>query len=148
MISQGPRGLRLLLVLFGTAFVVSIVHYVDNVVNYHHYPQGGVAGLPAPSAPVIAVSWFVFTAAGLLGIGLFLRSRIVPAAAALAVYSFSGLVGLGHYLVPDAMAMPLWRHAHVIADVICGVLILGFAVWSVVAPRTEARPAGSVPAGE
>lgn len=125
--------------------MVSIVHYVDNVVNFAHFPQPGPGGMPAPSATMIAVGWFVFTAAGLLGIRLFMRSRIVPAAAALAVYSLSGLVGLGHYMVAGAMAMPAWRHAHVIADVICGLLILAFAIWSVVTLRHEVTPSGSAP---
>lgn len=137
MTSRNRKALRLLLVLFATAFVVSVVHYADNVVNYADYPQPGPSGPPAPSATLIGAAWFLFTALGLIGIGLFARGRIVPAAWALTGYAISGLVGLGHYTVPGATAMPWWRQAHVVADILCGLLILGFAFWSVVALRPE-----------
>lgn len=143
MTSRGSRALRVLLVLFGTTFVVSVVHYVDNVVNYADYPQPGPGEPPAPSATLIGAAWFLFTASGLLGIRLFRRGRIVPAAWALAGYAVSGLIGLGHYTVSGATSMPWWRQAHVVADVLCGVLILGFAVWSVVALRQEAATVSS-----
>jgi hypothetical protein len=135
MTARSARARRLLLVLFSTAFVVSVVHYADNVVNYADYPQPD--GPPAPSATLIGAAWFLFTAVGLLGISLFVRGRIVPAAWALTGYAVSGLVGLGHYTVPGATEMPWWRQAHVIADIICGVLILGYAIWSIATLRPK-----------
>ena len=44
----------------------------------------------------------------------------------LAFYSGSGLVGIGHYTVPGAMDMPVFRHAHVVADIALGVAMLVF----------------------
>lgn len=111
------------------AIAVSAVHYTDNVVNFEDYPEP-TSG-PAPSSTVIALSWFAFTAAGLAGLALFRRGRVAAAAAALAAYSVSGLIGVGHYTVPGASAMPWWRHAHVAADIACGVAVLAFAVWAV-----------------
>jgi hypothetical protein len=141
-----PRGLPALLVLLSSAFLVSVVHYIDNVVNYADYPQPAPGDLPAPSAGLIGVSWFVLTACGVLGLWLFLRRRIVPAAFALTAYSVSGLVGIGHYLVPGATDMVWWRQTHVVVDIVCGVLVLGFALWSVVALRTA--PASAVRSGD
>lgn len=34
--------------------------------------------------------------------------------------------------------MPWWPQAHVVADILCGALILVFAIWSVVALRPQA----------
>jgi hypothetical protein len=98
------------------AVAVSVVHYADNYVNYDSYPQPD--GGPAPSRSLIAVSWFVFTAVAALGIRNHRRGADVPAAVCLAVYSLSGLVGLG-------------RQAHVVADIILGaaLLFLAVAVW-------------------
>jgi hypothetical protein len=130
--------LRPLLVLMAVAFVVSVVHYIDNTVNYADYPQVEPgSALPNPSAAVIAGAWFVFTAFGALGLWLFVRGRVMAAAIAIAVYSGSGLVGFGHYAVPGATDMVWWRQVHVIADIICGLLLFAFAVWSVVALREE-----------
>jgi hypothetical protein len=143
-----PRATQVLLGLLGLAFVVSVVHYVDNYVNYADYPQPGPDGPPAPSATVIAVSWFVFTASGLLGVWWWLRRRVVPAAVALTGYAVSGLVGIAHYMVPGATAMPWWRQTHVIVDIACGVAVFGFALWAVVTRRTGGSPEGQEQAQE
>jgi hypothetical protein len=132
----------MLLVLLGLAFAVSVVHYTDNFVNFDDYPQPGAeSSLPAPGEGLIGASWFVFTAFGVAGLWLFLRGRIVPAAVALTAYSMSGLIGIGHYLVDGATDMVWWRQAHVVADIVLGVLVLTFALWSVVALRPATRPA-------
>ena len=122
------RARTVLRALFLTAVAVSVVHYFDNVANHGDYPQpdGGFA----PSAAVIAASWFAFTAFGVAGYRAFLRGRLRHAAILLAVYAGSGLVGLGHYTVPGAEDMPWWRHAHVVADIVLGTAMLAFAVWT------------------
>ena len=130
------RELRLLQVLLGLAVLASIVHYVDNFLNYADYPEP-TSG-PAPSRTVVGVSWFLFTAFGAAGLVLFARGRIAAAAACLAVYSISGLIGVGHYTVPGAFDMPWWRQAHVVADFSSGVAILAFVVWAV--RRERAQP--------
>jgi hypothetical protein len=135
--SEHPARARSVLAgLFAVAFGVSIIHYVDNVVNYADYPEP--TSVPAPSAALIAASWFAFTACGLTGYVLFVRGRYAAAAMLVAVYSLSGLVGLGHYAVAGAFDMPLWRQLHILADIVCGAALLTFAVWVV---RRRASPA-------
>ena len=136
------RGLRTLLVLLGVAIAVSVVHYTDNYLNYADYPQAedGTVGALV-TREVVLVSWFVFTAFGIAGLWLFARGRIVPAAACLTAYSVSGLIGIGHYLVEGATDMVWWRQAHVVADIVCGVLVLAFALRSVSALRPATQPA-------
>jgi hypothetical protein len=130
------RATRILVWLFGTAFVVSVVHYTDNYVNYGDYPQPGPDALLAPSAAQIGVAWFVFTALGILGLWLWFRGRITSACVALTGYSVSGLIGFGHYTVDGATDMVWWRQTHVVVDILCGLAILGFAIWAVLrAPR-------------
>lgn len=138
-------GLRLLKGLLAVAVLVSIVHYVDNVANYADYPEP-TSG-PTPSRVLIGVSWFVFTAFGAAGLVLFMRRRIASAAACLAVYSISGLVGLGHYTVAGATDMPWWRQLHVVADIACGIAILAFAVWALYHHRAGATPGATQSAG-
>jgi len=95
---RAERAHTVLIAILGTAFLVSIVHYTDNYLGYEHYPQ--LESGPNPSASVILLAWFAFTTFGVAGYLLFRRSRMRAAAACLAVYSLSGLVGLGHYAVP------------------------------------------------
>lgn len=122
------RASRLLVGLLATAFAVSVVHYTDNYVNYDDYPQGG--DLPAPSATLVGLSWFLFTASGALGIWMWRRGRVTAAAAFLTGYSVSGLIGLGHYAAPGATDMVWWRQAHVVADICCGIAVFCFAIWA------------------
>ena len=124
------RATRILLWLLGVAFVVSVVHYTDNYFNYEAYPQPGPDDLPAPSAGLVGFGWFLFTAFGILGLWLWFRDRITAAAVALTGYSVSGLVGFGHYATPGAADMVWWRHTHIVADILCGIAILGFAIWA------------------
>lgn len=136
--SRRRQVLRPLVVLMSVAFVVSVVHYIDNTVNYADFPQVQPGSrLPNPSQTLVAAGWFIFTAFGVLGLWLFVRGRITAAAIAIAVYSGSGLVGFGHYAVPGATDMVWWRQTHVIADIICGLLLFAFALWSAVALREQ-----------
>lgn len=129
---NGPvhdRRVRELTALLGVAIAVSVVHYADNYVNYDDYPAS--SSVPTPSAGLILASWFAFTAAGVAGWVLYRRGRLDIAPLLLAVYAGSGLVGIGHYTVPGAIHMPWWRQAHVVADIVCGVLVLAFALRTV-----------------
>jgi hypothetical protein len=123
------KATRILLWLFGTAVAVSVVHYIDNYVNYDDYPQPGADALLAPSAAQVGGAWFVFTALGVLGLWLWFRGRIVAACVAITGYSVSGLIGFGHYSVSGATDMVWWRQTHIVADILCGIAIFGFAVW-------------------
>ena len=125
----------LLRALLITAVAVSVVHYTDNYVDFAEYPQPD--GGPAPSRTVIGLSWFAFTAFGVAGYRAFRRGRERLGAALLAVYSGSGLVGLGHYTV-DMGGQPWWRHAHIVADIACGLALLAFAVRAM---RQKPQPA-------
>lgn len=129
--------MRLLRVLLLTAVAVSVVHYVDNYFNYDDYPVP--ASGPAPSQTLIGLSWFGFTAFGVAGYLAFRDGRERLGAALLAVYSGSGLVGLGHYTV-DMGGQPWWRHAHIVADIACGIALLAFALWTL--RRRPATAAG------
>jgi hypothetical protein len=124
------RATRLLIALLAFAFVVSVVHYVDNYVNYDDYPQGGVGPVPAPSATLVGLSWFVFTASGAIGLWLWLRGRVTAASVFLTGYSVSGLVGFAHYAVPGATSMVWWRQGHVVTDICCGIAVFAFALWA------------------
>jgi hypothetical protein len=140
------RATRVLGWLLAIAVLVSVVHYIDNYVNYDDYPvPASDSSLPVPSAALVAFGWFLFTAFGAIGLLLWFRRHITTAAIALTGYSLSGLVGIAHYTIPGATDMVWWRQAHVIADIICGVAVLAFALWAA-RNSSELIPPGSQPA--
>jgi hypothetical protein len=131
------RAVRILSAILAVAVVVSIVHYTDNYVNFSHYPKAPKA-VPSSAALVLG-AWFAFTAAGLAGYLLFRRGPSNLALLLLAAYSGSGLVGIGHYLVPGATSMPWWRQAHVCLDIASGIAVFSLAMWT-----ARRRPDGAV----
>jgi hypothetical protein len=54
--------------------------------------------------------------------------------------SVSGLLGFGHYTAPGAFDMVWWRQLHVVVDIVCGVAILGFALWAARNATALSRP--------
>jgi hypothetical protein len=138
--ARHARASRVLTVIFTTAVIVSVIHYTDNYVNFNDYPQPDQVDLPAAG---IWSAWIAFTAVGLAGYLLFLRSPSVLALALLAIYSGSGLVGILHYSVDGAFQMPWWRQAHVCADILCGFAMITFVFWA----RTYLRDLISPAAG-
>jgi hypothetical protein len=127
------RAVRVLSAIFAIAVVVSIVHYTDNYVNYHDYPQPKTLS-DAPELLVPAF-WVAFTVAGVAGYLLFRRGPSNLALILLAVYSGSGLVGIGHYTVAGATSMPWWRQAHICFDIASGIAMFSFVMWAARAER-------------
>jgi hypothetical protein len=129
-------AVRTLRILLAVAVAVSVVHYTDNFVNFDDYPQPSSG--PAPSQGVIGAAWFFFTAFAAAGYVLYRGGRLRAAALCLAVYSGSGLVGIGHYTVAGMTDQPAWRQAHVVADILLGAAMFAFALWSIVSlPKTS-----------
>ena len=136
-------SLRALNIVFFAAVAVSVVHYTDNYLAFERFPDGGPG--PEITADAIWIAWLVFTAFGVSGYLLYRRGRIRPAAALLAVYSMSGLIGLGHYTAPGMSELAWWRHGHIWLDIVCGTAVLAFAVVSV--RRARAEPVATPPDG-
>ena len=69
---------------------------------------------------------------------LYRRGRIREGSALLAVYSVSGLIGIGHYTASGMSELAWWRHVHIWVDILCGIAVLAFAIWSVRQTREPA----------
>jgi hypothetical protein len=57
----------------------------------------------------------------------------------LAVYSISGIIGIGHYAADGMTDAVWWRQAHVVADIALGLAVFAFAVWAAT-PALERSP--------
>jgi hypothetical protein len=119
---------RLLQVLLGVAILSTAVHYTDNYVAINDFPQPGYV-----AEWNIIASWIVLTAVGLLGYRLYTQERFFPAHACLAIYSYTGLSSLGHYLYGGMD--PVMRNVSVVLDGLTGASILAFAIWSAATVR-------------
>jgi hypothetical protein len=133
-------NVRLLNIVFFTAVASSIVHYTDNYFAFDRFPQASSG--PEVTDDMIWIAWVVLTAFGAAGYVLYRRGQVRRGSMLLAVYSISGLVGLAHYTAPGMTELAWWRHAHIWGDIVCGVALLAFAVWSVRQTRPVAPSSG------
>ena len=134
--AEHARAVRILTVLFAVAVAVSIVHYTDNYLAFERYPQSDSG--PTITRDTIWIAWVVLTPFGLGGYLLYRRGRVPLASALLGVYSISGLIGIGHYTAPGMSRLEWWRHLHIGVDILCGIAVLSFAVWSIRQTRRRA----------
>jgi hypothetical protein len=126
------RPTVVLRVILVATFVSSAFHYTDNYLRFDEYPPGDDGFV---TEPLIWQSWLVFTAVGLIGYVLYRRERWLPAAACLAFYSVSGLISPLHYTEGTWSDFDTFQHTFIVTDFICGLAVLGFAVWLVVRAR-------------
>ena len=92
---------------------------------------------PEPSAGLVLAGWFILTPLAIAGWVYFRRGDAATAGLLFMAYSFSGLVGLGHYTVGGMTDEPLWRQAHVVADILLGFAVFGFGLRAFLSARRE-----------
>ena len=122
-------NIKLLNIVFFSAVASSLVHYTDNYLAFDRFPKDGVG--PSITADSVWIAWIIFSAFGVVGYVLYRRGDIRLGSALLAVYSISGLIGIGHYTASGMSELAWWRHVHIGVDFLCGGAVLTFAVWSV-----------------
>jgi hypothetical protein len=115
---------RILLILLAANIVTSILHYVDNIVFFQHYPE------PTWLSPhLVDLAWFVMTPFGVAGYWLFRRGPRSAAFACLYLYATMGLLVLGHYLIAPPWEVSLKINLFIMAEAIAASLLGVFTAW-------------------
>jgi hypothetical protein len=117
-------GRRVLLALLVANLVTSVLHYVDNIVFFRHYPE------PTWLNPhLVDLAWFVMTPFGVAGYLLFRRGRRRVAFACLYLYAAMGLLVLGHYLIAPPWEVSLKINAFIMAEAVAALLLAAATGW-------------------
>lgn len=123
-------------VVLGTAFLLSIVHYVDNTIRFDDYaPDPGLI-----TRPLIPISWVVFTAFGIWGYLQYRRGENAKAAIGLAIYSGSGLIGPFHYTSVSPSEFDWFQNLFVVLDTLAGLAVFGIACSLALGSRKTGAP--------
>jgi hypothetical protein len=81
----------------------------------------------------ILLFWPVFTGLALYAYRLYAQRRYRDAHPFLLAYSFFALTTLGHFLDGSPDIAPFW-FATIFTDVLAGLAVLGFTIWSMRSP--------------
>ena len=114
------------------SIVATAFHFTDNLVSIETYPQPGWV-----TEAVVAVSWVLYTAAGVGGYLLYKRGELVVAHGLLFAYSFAGLGSLGHFLSGSPDEFTTRGLISVFVDGTAGAAVLATVVWSLLARRND-----------
>ena len=135
--TPAPPSVGLVRGVVAATVVLTLIHFTDNVVSIDSYPAP--SWQPDWFKWVVAASWPLFTAVGIAGYRAYRDGRFKRANAFLLLYSYTGLVSLGHFLYGGPGDLTTRGLVSVIIDVIMGTIVLGLAIWSIRARRD--RPA-------
>lgn len=121
---SNAKSKQALLTLVAFNVVTSILHYVDNVIDFKHYPE------PTWLNPhLVDAAWFVMTPFGILGSILFLRGRHTIAFTCLYIYSIMGLLVLGHYLIAPPWEVSFRINLFIVLEAVSAMLLGLFTAW-------------------
>ena len=130
-------------IVFGTALLLSLVHYIDNTVRYDDYTGGKSSFV---TRPMIPLSFVLFVAAGIAGYRALQHGDRTKGGWLLAIYSISGLVGVGHFTTVSPSDFSAFQLTFIVLDFLAGLAVFVLAAKAVNQPRTTSgrSPAGSV----
>lgn len=130
--APSPTAVRNVLV---ASIVVTAFHYTDNYLSIAEYP--------APdwiNREIIYIAWGLLTLIGIAGYLFYRDGRRLAGGIYLAVYSYTGLSSLGHYLYGSMDDFTTRMHVLVWADGLVGLAVGGCAL--LILRNVRRRPAG------
>ena len=136
--------------VFATAVLLSGVHYYDNTVRFEDYTGGKTTASGFITRPVIPISLVLFTIAGVAGYRLLKQGNRGLGGSLLAVYSVSGLIGIGHFTTVSPSDFSAFQNTFIGLDFLAGLAVFIMAVRIVTTRGAVSRPpttTGRSPAG-
>jgi hypothetical protein len=121
------------------SIVLTLFHFTDNAIFLETYPAPDWQG--DWFVWVVVISWFLFTLLGVFGYRYYREGRFSRAHPFLVLYSYTGLVSLGHFLYGGPDELTTRALVSVLIDAVVGTTVLAVALWSIVARRGTAAPA-------
>ncbi len=122
-----------LAVLVVANLIASILHFGDNIVHFHQYPEPKWISSPH----IVDVLWFVITPFLLVGWWLARWCRRWPSIAALWLYGGLSLFVLGHYRFAAPSDLPFRINLLIWCEAVAALLLILLA--PVVVPRERSR---------
>jgi hypothetical protein len=120
-------GAAVLRAILAFGILTTGIHFVHNFVEIEDYPASAIPDWVVQTA--IVVSWPVFTWLAIQGYRLYRDGNARAARPRLLWYAGWTLFSLGHFTEGNPDIPPVF-YATIWTDVLAGLLVLGFVLWS------------------
>jgi hypothetical protein len=118
------RSQRRLLSLLLANVASTVMHYVDNVVFFHEYPEP-----PWMTPHIIDGFWFVMTPVALVGYQLIARGFVHWGSGALYLYAAMSLLVLGHYRYAPMNAIGARLHLFILLEALLAIALVAYVAF-------------------
>lgn len=127
---------RLRVLFWGILFnvIVSILHYVDNIVYLDQYPDPEWM-----TGHLIDAFWFVMTPFCIVGYLLFKKKRNALAAVCLCLYSMMSLFVLAHYLIEPIWSISLKINFLILLEALAAIILIVYVAMYQIGARQAAH---------
>jgi len=102
----------------------SILHYVDNIMFFHTYPEP-----PWINPQIIDAFWFVMTPFAVLGYVLYGKGLRTYSYLCLYLYSLMSLLVLGHYRYGSMWEMSFKINLLIFIEAFAAVALITYTIW-------------------
>ena len=120
-------GARALKAILAFGILTTGIHFTHNFVKIEDYPDSAIPDWVVQAA--IVVSWPIFTWIAVRGYRLYTERGIGAARPWVLWYAGWTLFSLGHFTEGNPDIPPVF-YATIFTDVLAGLLVLGFVLWS------------------
>lgn len=118
-----PRTLSCLKWLLIAVVASSILHYVDNILFFHEYPEP-----PWINPSMIDAFWLVMTPLAWIGYRLLAKGALYAGSLVLLVYAACNLLTLGHYLYAPMHSISLRINTLILLEAVLACVLVGFVM--------------------
>jgi hypothetical protein len=115
---------------------VTLFHFTDNFIYVDEYPQPGWI-----NAAVVVIAWLLFTAVGIAAVRFYKSGNLAMGQPFLFAYAFTGISSLGHFMSGPPSDFTTRGLVSIFMDGTVGLIVLGVAIWSILATRQGLKPA-------
>ena len=126
--NQQSKTWLLSILIFNIA--ITSMHYTDNAIFLEDYPEPSWI-----TTSGVFISWVIMTSIAIMSYWLYARQNFWSSYLFLSIYSITGLSSPAHYLYGELSQFSVKMHAFIWSDVVAGLLVLGFVIWSILIAR-------------
>ena len=126
------KGFKVLFIIIVINILVTMVHYIDNIIYLDEYPDPEWM-----TGHIIDAFWFVMTPFSIIGYILLKKRKTTIGAICLYIYSIMSLLVLSHYLIAPIWEISLKINSFILLEALSAVFLISYVSYFLVSNKHE-----------